>query len=156
MTASTPPAGATGDPARTTTPMKEDRRMSRFVSVTPNLFVTDMTRAVAFYRDVLGFAIKLTVPDEAPHVFAWMTHGDVTVFLNDLATVQHDLSEAAAPRPGSAALFITVEGVDALHDQVTPHARRVQPLTNQFYGMREFSILDPDGYVVTFAERIGG
>jgi hypothetical protein len=27
-------------------------------------------------------------------------------------------------------------------------------LTDQFYGMREFAILDPDGYLVTFAERV--
>jgi hypothetical protein len=28
------------------------------------------------------------------------------------------------------------------------------PLVTQFYGMREFAILDPDGYVITFAERM--
>jgi uncharacterized glyoxalase superfamily protein PhnB len=26
------------------------------------------------------------------------------------------------------------------------------PVTDQFYGMREFTITDPDGYVVTFAQ----
>jgi hypothetical protein len=28
-------------------------------------------------------------------------------------------------------------------------------IVTQFYGMREFAIEDPDGYVITFAERIG-
>jgi hypothetical protein len=27
------------------------------------------------------------------------------------------------------------------------------PLIDQWYGLTEFSIQDPDGYVVTFAER---
>ena len=27
------------------------------------------------------------------------------------------------------------------------------PIVTQFYGMREFAIEDPDGYVITFAER---
>jgi len=29
----------------------------------------------------------------------------------------------------------------------------VIPIATQFYGMREFAIADPDGYVITFAER---
>ena len=28
-------------------------------------------------------------------------------------------------------------------------------LADQFYGMGECAILDPDGYLVTFAQRIG-
>ena len=29
----------------------------------------------------------------------------------------------------------------------------VMPIATQFYGMREFAIEDPDGYVLTFGER---
>ena len=28
------------------------------------------------------------------------------------------------------------------------------PFETKFYGMREFAIADPDGYVITFAERV--
>jgi hypothetical protein len=28
------------------------------------------------------------------------------------------------------------------------------PLVTQFYGLREFAIEDPDGYTITFAERV--
>ncbi len=31
----------------------------------------------------------------------------------------------------------------------------VMPIKDQFYGMREFGIEDPDGYVIFFAQRIG-
>jgi len=31
----------------------------------------------------------------------------------------------------------------------------LMPLVTQWYGMREFTIADPDGYVITFAERVG-
>ena len=30
----------------------------------------------------------------------------------------------------------------------------VMPIATKFYGMREFSIADPDGYVITFAEPV--
>lgn len=29
------------------------------------------------------------------------------------------------------------------------------PLKDQFYGMREFGVEDPDGYVIFFAQRVG-
>jgi hypothetical protein len=32
----------------------------------------------------------------------------------------------------------------------------VMPIETKFYGMREFAIEDPDGYVITFAERVDG
>ena len=30
----------------------------------------------------------------------------------------------------------------------------VMPLKTQFYGMREFAVTDPDGHIITFAERV--
>ena len=29
------------------------------------------------------------------------------------------------------------------------------PLEKKFYGMREFAITDPDGYILTFAQKVG-
>ncbi len=45
-----------------------------FTSVTPNLIVRDIAKSTAFYRDVLGFEIKQTVPDAEPFVFVWLEH----------------------------------------------------------------------------------
>ena len=43
--------------------------MTRFTSVTPNLVVKDVARSLAFYRDVLGFTVAMSVPDAEPFVF---------------------------------------------------------------------------------------
>jgi len=57
-------------------------------------------------------------------------------------------------------MFITLdapsidEGVDALFRSVDGKARVLMPLKNQFYGMREFVIEDPDGYVLIFAQPL--
>ena len=72
----------------------------RFTAVTPNLIVRDVARSTAFYRDVLGFHIKQTVPDQAPFVFVWLERGAVTVFLNDQAAAAKDLPMDAAPTFG--------------------------------------------------------
>ena len=129
--------------------------MTRFQSITPNLLVRDVRKSTAFYRDVLGFAIKQTVPDTEPFVFVWMERDGVPVFLNDIAAAAHDYPEAATlPPGGTAALFFVITGVDAYHAGVAPKANVVMPLKTQFYGMREFAITDPDGHLITLAERV--
>jgi catechol 2,3-dioxygenase-like lactoylglutathione lyase family enzyme len=131
--------------------------MTRFTSVTPNLIVRDIAASTAFYRDVLGFSVKQTVPDAAPFVFVWLERDGVPVFLNDPAAVAEDYANAAQLRPGgTATLFFVITGVDAYHDAVAPKTNVVMPLKTQFYGMREFAITDPDGHIITFAERVAG
>jgi catechol 2,3-dioxygenase-like lactoylglutathione lyase family enzyme len=129
--------------------------MTRFQSVTPNLLVRDVQKSTGFYRDILGFTMGETVPEQAPFVFVWMKRDEVSVFLNDITAAAHDYPEAATlPPGGTAALFFIVTDVDAYHAHVAPNANVVMPLKTQFYGMREFAVTDPDGHLITFAERI--
>jgi catechol 2,3-dioxygenase-like lactoylglutathione lyase family enzyme len=129
--------------------------MTRFVSITPNLLVRDVRKSTEFYRDVLGFTMGETVPDKEPFVFVWMKRDDVSVFLNDIAAAAHDYPDAAKLAPGgTAALFFIVSDVDGYHAGVAPKANVVMPLKTQFYGMREFAVTDPDGHIITFAERV--
>jgi uncharacterized glyoxalase superfamily protein PhnB len=88
-------------------------------------------------------------------VFVWLERDGVPVFLNDVTTAEHDYPGAAARTPGgTATMFFVVAGVDALHDTVAHHVPVVMPLKTQFYGMREFAVEDPDGHIITFAERV--
>ncbi|MEZ5292530.1 MAG: glyoxalase superfamily protein [Vicinamibacterales bacterium] len=127
----------------------------RFTTITPNLIVRDIARSTAFYCDVLGFRVAQTVPDAAPHAFVWLDRDGVAVFLNDPAAVARDLPEYGAPAfGGTSTLFVVLEGVDALHARVSQSVPIVMPLRTQPYGMREFAIHDPDGHLITFAERV--
>jgi catechol 2,3-dioxygenase-like lactoylglutathione lyase family enzyme len=133
----------------------------KFSHVTPNLVVASVERSLAFYRDVLGFSLVTTVPDAAPFAFAWVQRDGVSVFLNSLESVRDGHSELAArPLGGTNALFITLEagtiaeGVDAMFASIGSRARVIMELKDQFYGMREFGIEDPDGYVIFFAQQL--
>jgi catechol 2,3-dioxygenase-like lactoylglutathione lyase family enzyme len=131
--------------------------MTTFTSVTPNLLVQDIERSTTFYRDVLGFKVKQTVPDAAPFVFVWLERDGVPVFLNDPAAAAHDYPQARQRAAGgTATMFFIVADVDAFHAAVAPRAKVIMPLKTQFYGMREFAIEDPDGHILTFAERVTG
>lgn len=128
-----------------------------FLSVTPNLVCRDLAASLAFYRDVLGFTISMSVPDAPPYVFVGLERDGVSVFLNDVTVVVADFpAMAATPPGGTATMFFTVTDVDALHDAVAPKATVMMPLKTQFYGMREFAVTDPDGHLITFAERVSG
>lgn len=134
----------------------------KFSDVTPNLIVANVDRSLAFYRDVLGFSLVTTVPDAAPFAFAWLQRDGVNVFLNSVHAVREDNPNLASrPIGGTATLYIVIEaesaadGVDALFAAIGSRARVVMGLKDQFYGLREFGIEDPDGYVVFFGQRTG-
>jgi lactoylglutathione lyase len=128
-----------------------------FKKLTPNLLVANVERSLAFYVDTLGFARGMTVPEESPFVFASVTSGAVEIFFNDAATAIHEYAGfAGKPIGATGTMYIEVEGVDALHDRLHAVMKITMPLVTQFYGMREFAIEDPDGYVITFAERVNG
>jgi len=133
----------------------------KFADVTPNLVVPDVERSMAFYRNVLGFTLVTTVPEGAPFAFAWLQRDGVSVFLNSVESVRtHDAEMGARPIKGAASLFIVIEagtiaeGIDALFAAIASQVQVRMPLTDQFYGMREFTIEDGDGYLIIFAQAL--
>jgi uncharacterized glyoxalase superfamily protein PhnB len=127
----------------------------RFVKAVPNVLVADMTKSIAFYRDVLGFEQTMTVPEEAPFVFVGLQRGDVEIFLNDAATAQRDFPPLAGRALGGTnTIYVKLEGgLEAYHEQVRARTPLAMPFTRQPYGMTEFAVTDPDGYVIFFAEE---
>ena len=123
-------------------------------SITPNLVVADVARSVAFYRDVLGFEVMTTVPDAPPFVFAMLHRGPVQVFVNSREAAVAEYPMFKEQRiGGTLTLFLDVAGVRRAYDELKDRAQVVMPLEVKWYGMTEFAIEDPDGYVITFAER---
>lgn len=122
--------------------------------LTPNLIVSNVERSVAFYRDVLGFSVEATVPEAAPFVFASVQSGAVEIFLNapEAASAEYP---AFANRPigGTLTLFIEVSDAGQAYDSLKDRVKVVMPLEKKWYGSTEFAFEDPDGYVLTFAER---
>jgi len=129
--------------------------------ITPNLIVKDVSASLKFYAEVLDLPAAITVPDQPPFVFASVTAGGIEIFFNQQENVAADPGEfakefAARPIGGSFTMFIEVEGIEEILERVRKHqAKIVMPLQEMFYGMKEFAFLDPDGYIVTIAEKIG-
>jgi uncharacterized glyoxalase superfamily protein PhnB len=131
--------------------------MPHFTKLTPNLLVASVERSLAFYVDTLGFERGMTVPEASPFAFASVTGGPIEIFFNDAEGAVHEYPGFAGKPIGcTGTLFIEVQGIDALHERLKPSVKIVMPIETKFYGMREFAIEDPDGYVITFAERVNG
>ena len=125
----------------------------QILKLTPNLVVSDVSRSLAFYRDVLGFTLDKTVPDAPPFVFAAVASGPVEIFFNaaEAACAEYP---AFKDRPigGTLTLFIEVDDIKRLYDSIKDRVTVVMPYERKWYGVTEFAIADPDGYLVTFAQ----
>jgi uncharacterized glyoxalase superfamily protein PhnB len=122
--------------------------------LTPNLVVSDVERSVVFYRDVLGFTVTQTVPEAAPFAFAIVSFGPVEVFLNAPEPAMGEYP-AFRDRPigGTLTLFIEVSDIQQAYERLSPQINVVMPLEAKWYGMTEFAFTDPDGYVITYAQK---
>jgi catechol 2,3-dioxygenase-like lactoylglutathione lyase family enzyme len=120
----------------------------RFVAAVPVLPVSDERRAVAFFVEALGFA-ELADAEGRGHGILNRDAVQVHVWVADGSA-----PGAEAHLAGSASCRLEVVGVDALHERcaalgiVHPNgALGLRP-----WGSREFSILDPDGNLITLYE----
>lgn len=134
----------------------------KFKKLTPNLVVSDVEASMKFYQTVFGFQTGFAVPDNPPYVFGSVVSGSggsdggVEIFFNDKKAVEAEYPALVArPIGGTLTLYIEVEGMEEILTAVKrSEAKITMPLKEQFYGMREFAFEDPEGWVVTIAERI--
>lgn len=117
--------------------------MSRFLRVSPRLPVADLARTIAFYRDLLGFEAGEPWPQEKPS-FVLMSQGAVTL--------QFYVPEPAEPC-GHGTISIDVEDAQAVHDALIGRVNLEWGPEVYWYGRREFSFRDPDGYAILISEE---
>lgn len=126
-----------------------------FNKITPNLLVGDMEASLRFYRDMLGFTVSQTVPETAPFIFSWMKKDDAELFLNQQQKPQPGQPNPLAGRPlgGTLSMYMPMKGIEELLKKVEEHGIKIAiPLHKEFYGMTEFAVFDPDGYLIIFAQ----
>jgi len=124
--------------------------------LTPNLVVRNVEASLKFYREILGLEKAFSVPDESPYVFAAVSNGAVEISFNDQKTVAAELPKLAATIGASLTLYMEVDSLQAVFDRVQKAGAKISmPVTEQFYGMKEFAFEDGDGYTITIAQKMG-
>jgi uncharacterized glyoxalase superfamily protein PhnB len=120
-------------------------------SVAPNIFVKDLSATIDFYQH-LGFAVVTTVPDTGSPIFALMSCGSVTFMFQTFESIGSTLPDVSRKDGGSLLLYIKMSGVRAFYDRIKDKVQILSGLEKTFYGATEFSILDINRYMLTFAE----
>ena len=114
------------------------------------VFVSDMTRSVAFYRDVIGLPLKF----ESPGWSEFVT-GEATLALH-AGEGASSAAEEGHP-PGRCHPGLAVPDLDAFHKKMMGmKVRCLQPPRDAF-GARIAQYADPDGLAISVGEeRKGG
>lgn len=122
-------------------------------SLSPNIFTGNMPETIDFYK-LLGFNVMMSVPEDGDD-FVWvmMANGSVTMMFQTFDSLGDDLPEITRTNGGSLLLYINLENIQAFFDSIKDDVPVLKGLEKTFYGATEFSIKDPNGYVLTFAEH---
>jgi uncharacterized glyoxalase superfamily protein PhnB len=54
----------------------------------------------------------------------------------------------------TGSIYLEVDNVDELWDRLKTRARIVYPIETMAYGVREFGLLDDNGYQLSFAQHV--
>ena len=117
-------------------------------AVTPLLEVFDLPASVAFYRDVLGFA--MVSGDES--WWCMLRSGEATLMLN---TAYEPGGRPPEPEPkrfrghGDTSLYFDADP-DGVHAHLREKGWPVTEPEDTSYGMRQVSTKDPDGFQLCF------
>ena len=112
------------------------------------VFVSDMKRSVAFYRDVVGIPLRFESP-------GW------TEFATEGATLALHAAESAAAGgagehpAGSCRPGFNVPSLDEFHRRMIEHGVRCVQEPRETFGTRIAQYADPDGLELSVSEQRG-
>jgi lactoylglutathione lyase len=120
-------------------------------SVAPGFTVNDIERSLAYYRDVLGFVAKDRWEHEGKLAGVEMAAGNVTFMLG-----QDDWKKGRdrVKGEGFRIYCTTVQDVDRLAEGIKARGGTLtQEPRDEPWGVRDFAVVDPDGFKITIGAR---
>jgi catechol 2,3-dioxygenase-like lactoylglutathione lyase family enzyme len=119
------------------------------IKLTPELVVSDVDKSVDFYVNVLGFQ-KV----EGDSHFAKLRAGISEIMLFLKSDFDQMLSSLNRPEnSGWSLLVIEIENIQDFYKNIKDKVKLHRPLQSTDYGTQEFTISDPDGYLIQFTQR---
>jgi catechol 2,3-dioxygenase-like lactoylglutathione lyase family enzyme len=138
--------------------VREEPMSVSIQGMVPLLQVFDMPRAVAFYRDIFGFAVASTSAPRGRDDFDWclLRRDGVELMLNTAYEADH---RPGTPEPARVAthkdtgLFFACPDVDGAHVHLRAQGIDIEPPTIAPYGMKQLYLRDPHGYEICLQSR---
>lgn len=130
-------------------------------ALVPELGVRDIAVSRRFYVEILGFDVRYERPEDG---FVFLTRNGAELMLDATDKGRTWLAAPAEPPFGRGInLQIWTDAVNALYDRVRKSDAQVfLEIEEKWYrrdstycGNRQFIVLDPDGYLLRFAQDLG-
>ena len=106
------------------------------------IFVSDMSRSVEFYRDVVGIPLKF----ESPGWTEFVTDG-ATLALHKCDAPKPDAETPGAEHAGQCRAGFQVPNLDSFHERMIKHNVPCVQDPTETFGVRIAQYVDPDGLV---------
>jgi len=128
-----------------------------YQKVAPMLLVENVEEAVEWYGKVLGAKLQSSLPKNPPFEWTSLGLGDVEIMFSKKRSAQKWYSDAVivSETPANFIAYIYVENADNLYERIKDNVKIAMEPTDQWYGLREFAIRDPFGFISIFAQIIG-
>ena len=119
--------------------------------MTANLYTDDVAQCVKFWTERLGFEKTVEVPEEGGKLaFAALQKGSIELMYGSYHSLEKEVYGKEFKR-GTGFLFIEVDDIDAALGAMQG-APVVAARHKTFYGADEFTVKDPAGHFITFAQ----
>ena len=125
----------------------------------PELSVSDINHSLSFYLDILSFKVDYQRPEDK---FAMISLEDCQLMVEE--TNEHwKTGELVYPYGRGINFQIQVRNIDEFYQRIKEHQYPIKvEIQENWYradsivlGQKEFLIMDPDGYLLRFAEDLG-
>lgn len=121
--------------------------------LTPNLYVDNVADCAKFWVERLGFQKTTEVPEDGGRLaFAALEKDGIEIMYGSYASLDRNpLVGTKAYQKGTSYLFIEVDDLEKVLAAMK-NVRRVTDVHATFYGSTEFTVKDPGGHFITFAQ----
>src|SRR5688500_15621598 len=126
--------------------------MQQKAQLTAMIYVDSVEDARSFYVEKLGFVHMMGMlgKDGLLDFCSVELGGARIMFMRPTEGMQ---GTAATTTKRAAELYLEVADVEAHHKQVRQKIKPTTPLTDQWWGDRTFTIMDPYGYLIWFYQN---
>jgi uncharacterized glyoxalase superfamily protein PhnB len=119
------------------------------------LNVADIHRSLKFYQDIAGFELISGQAELEQWKWAEIKSGQVVLMLSQSGCLGGKSDPVSTEEESWPALFYYYpEDVEQLHTHIKALGYEVGELSITFYGMKEFSLRDPDGHLLSFGQEV--
>lgn len=129
-----------------------------YKNITTNLMVADVERSMDFYQNILGLEVVASVPGKNQTLqFAILSKAAITLMLQEKNNLSEEYPILSTEKiQPSITLYITVDDFENFCANLEGQYPIYTAPHTTFYGAKEFAVVDPDGYVLTFTEHKEG